>query len=203
MKTKLLFLISLFLISKGFSQSANQDSLTKRHFLGSTFFILMTPLLNPSPEYFQVNYGFRISPKDVLSFEAITWTYTGPLGRQYGPNYENEASDFPGSVKAYGAGLAYKRFLWKRAYSQIHATAFRQDYRDRSDNKIQSGFQLFTTLRFGYQLQLFKNVLFIEPSIAFTSWPINTNLPESFQVEEDKWKKFFLFEPGLHFGINF
>jgi hypothetical protein len=36
-----------------------------------------------------------------------------------------------------------------------------------------------------------------------TFWPINSNLPESFQREENKWKKYFLGEPGLHFGFRF
>ena len=165
--------------------------------------MIMTPLLDPSPKYYQLNYGYRITPKDVISVEAITWTYQGPLGRQYGPDHENPASNFPGEVQAIGAGLAYKRFLWNRWYGQIHATAFKQNFQDESGEKIQSGFQLFNTLRFGYQLRLFKNRIFLEPSVAITSWPINTNLPESFQIEEDKWPSYFLFEPGLHFGVNF
>ena len=74
---------------------------------------------------------------------------------------------------------------------------------DEGDKKIQSGFQLFNTLRFGYQFRLFQNRVFLEPSIACTFWPINTNLPESFQVEENKYPNYFLGEPGLHFGFNF
>ncbi|MEQ9374993.1 MAG: hypothetical protein RIG68_07450 [Imperialibacter sp.] len=185
------------------AQSGDKDSTYRRHFIGSTLFVLATPILTPSPEYFQLNYGYRITRKDVLSVEAITWLYGGPLGRPYGPDYEKEASGFPGSVRAFGVGLAYKRFLWKRLYGQVHSTAFRQNYLDENDEKIQSGFQLFNTLRFGYQLRLFKNRVFIEPSVAATWWPVNTNLPASFQVQEDKWRNFFLFEPGMHFGINF
>ena len=106
-------------------------------------------------------------------------------------------------MRAIGAGLAYKRFLWRSAYAQIHSTAFHQDYLDEAGRKIQSGFQLFNTVRVGYHFEFLKNRIFLEPSVAITSWPINTNLPESFQQEEDKWPKYFLFEPGLHFGINF
>ncbi len=205
MKLKAYFLlgITMILFSNGFSQSVKRDKQRKKHFIGSTVFVLATPLLSPSPEYYQLNYGYRITPKDVLSFEAITWKYSGPLGRPYGPDFDNEESDFPGHVKAFGAGLAYKRFLWKGFYGQIHATLFKQNYIDKNKNKIQSGFQVFNTLRFGYHIELFKKRCFIEPSIAFTNWPVNTNLPASFQIEEDKWNNFFLFEPGLHFGINF
>lgn len=185
-----------------FSQSTIQEEEYKKHFIGSSFFVLFNFAPDP-PDFYILNYGYRITPKDVISIEAKTWKYQGPLGRQYGSDFENEESNFPGYVKAYGVGLGYKRFLWKKMYAAIHVTAFRQNYIDINKTKIQSGFQLFNTLRFGYQFQFFNNRFFIEPSFAFTYWPINTNLPDSFQVEEDKWSNYFLFEPGLHFGVNF
>jgi hypothetical protein len=45
--------------------------------------------------------------------------------------------------------------------------------------------------------------VFIDPSIAFTCWPVKTNVPESFAAMDRKWPSYFLFEPGLHFGIVF
>ena len=107
----------------------------------------------------------------------------------------------PGEVQSFGAGLTYQRFFWKGLYGQIHSTAFRQNYLDLEGEKIQSGFQLFNTLRLGYHFEFFNNWLFIEPSVCMTWWPVNTNLPDSFQTVEDKWNNFFLGEPGLHFGI--
>ncbi|MCB0628611.1 MAG: hypothetical protein R2824_04495 [Saprospiraceae bacterium] len=202
MKFKISIIAVLCLLAATVVQSQNTDPEDRRHFIGSTLFVLANLTPDP-PQYYQLNYGYRITPKDVLSLEAITWTYKGPLGRPYGPDYDNPESDFPGKVRAFGAGLAYKRFLWKRAYAQIHATAFHQNYLDELNNKIQSGFQLFNTFRLGYQIRIFKGRLFIEPSVAATFWPVNTNLPESFRVEEDKWPNYFLFEPGLHFGVNF
>lgn len=199
----LLIIILSASISSVSCQEKTENTNERKHFIGSSLFVLATPLLSPSPEYFQLNYGYRITPKDVILVEAITWAYHAPLGIPYGSDFENVNNNFPGKVKAYGIGLAYKRFLWKGAYAQIHATALKQNYLDKSNKKIQSGFQLFNVLRLGYQINVFKNRVFIEPSIAFTSWPINTNLPSSFQIEEDRWNKFFLFEPGLHFGINF
>lgn len=202
LKQNLLVIIFSLFFSLGMGQSESQNPADKRHFIGSNLFMVANFFPNP-PSYYQLNYGYRISPKDVISVEAITWKYYGPQGRPYGSEFENENSDFPGSVRGLGMGLAYKRFLWKRLYGTVHSTLLRQNYLDLNDKKIQSGFQLFNTLRFGYQLQLFKNRIFLEPSIAFTNWPINTNLPESFQIEEDKWPNYFLFEPGLHFGVNF
>lgn len=204
MNTRIFFLTAVFslITSSVFSQKKENENTYKKHFIGSTLFMLAN-LGENSGNYYQLNYGYRITQKNVISAEAVTWTYKAPLGIPYGPDKENKDTEFPGKVQAYGIGLAYKHFLWRRVYSQIHATAMHQDYLDENNKKIQSGFQLFCTLRFGYQIQFFKGRLFLEPSIAFTSWPINTNLPESFQVEEDKWNKFFLFEPGLHFGITF
>lgn len=184
------------------AQTQNVELPERKYFIGSTLFMLAN--LSPEPpKYYQLNFGYRISPKDVISFEAITWNYKGPLGRQYGEDYENKESNYPGVVQAFGAGLAYKRFLWKRAFGQVHATALHQNYLDENDNKMQSGFQLFNTIRIGYQFRFLKNRLFLEPSIACTFWPINTNLPDSFQELEDKFPKYFLGEPGLHFGFNF
>ncbi|HHG84731.1 MAG TPA: hypothetical protein ENJ82_08270, partial [Bacteroidetes bacterium] len=172
-RTVLHLLIFLISVSSAFAQVKKEDNHYKKHFIGSTAFVLANLAPNP-PNYYQLNYGYRITRNDVISIEAITWEYPGPLGRPYGPDYDNSRSRFPGYVKAFGIGLAYKRFIWKGAYSAIHATAFHQNYMDLNDKKIQSGFQLFNTLRFGYHFNLFKNRMFIEPSFAFTYWPVNT-----------------------------
>jgi len=206
MNAKKSLLVGLILISSLTHNAQNLDNewdFERDHFIGSQVFMFLTPFFDPSPEYYQLNYGRRLSAKDEISIEAITWTYQGPLGRPYGPDYENSASGFPGDIKAVGGGLAYKRLLWKGAYAQLHSTLFRQTYRDSNKEKIQNGFQLFNTLRIGYHFKIMKKRWFITPSIAFTYWPINTNLPESFQVEEDKWSNYFLFEPGLQFGYTF
>jgi len=202
MMNKFLVIIGLFLLCTLSTQAQNSKVEEKKHFIGSTLFMLAN-FAPESPQYYQLNFGYRISPKNVITLEAITWTYKGPLGRSYGKDFENPDSDFPGTVQAFGAGLSYKRFIWKDAYLQFHSTALHQNYLDLSKNKIQSGFQLFNTLRAGYQFQLFNKRIFIEPSIACTFWPVNTNLPESFQVKENQFPIFFVGEPGLHFGINF
>lgn len=184
------------------SQTASNDSLERRFFIGSTLFVLANLVNDPDPpNYYQLNFGYRITRKDVVSLETITWNYYEPIGVPNG--VKQNATNFPGKIQAFGAGLTYKRFLWKQFYAQVHSTALKQNYLDEENEKIQSGFQLFNTVRIGYQFRFFKNRLFLEPSIAMTFWPVNTNLPESFQVEEDKYPNYFLGEPGLHFGFNF
>ena len=202
MNWKKLFLVLIVSSGVQITYAQETDSIPKKYFIGSTFFMLANLLPEP-PQYYQLNFGYRFNARNVVTFEAITWNYKGPLGRQYGPHYENPASNFPGKVRAFGAGLTYKRFLWKQAYAQVHSTLLRQHYLNPEGEKIQSGYQLFNTVRLGYQFRFWKNRLFIEPSIACTFWPVNTNLPDSFQVQEDKFPKHFLGEPGLHFGINF
>jgi hypothetical protein len=162
----------------------------------------LAPLSNP-PSFYQLNYGYRATPNDVLSVEAITWRYHAPLGIPWGPSYDAPEEAYPGSVRSYGVGVAYQRFLWRGLYSAVHALPLRQIYYDTAGEKLGSGFQLFLTLRVGYHLELFSNRFFLEPSVACTYWPINTNLPDSFQKKESKWPNYFLLEPGLHFGVKF
>jgi len=206
MKLRIFVALSLICIICSFisaQDAGDKLGFEKKHHVGTQVFMILTPILDPSPEYFQLNYGYRFSSKDELSIEAITWRYSGPLGRPFGPDYESPDSEYPGDVKSLGVGVAYKRFLWKGVYTHLHATAFRQNYRNERKEKIQSGFMLFNTLRLGYHFKLFKNRIFLAPSIGTTFWPINTNVPASFQIEEDRWPKYFLGEFGLHVGFNF
>lgn len=198
----MLIFFLLLMITQLSAQNPTTPTTEKPCFVGSTLFMLYNLVDDPEPpHYYQLNFGYRITPKDVVSLELITWRYYEPLGVPLGR--KGTASNFPGHVQAYGIGLAYKRFLWKNAYAQVHATALRQNYRDEADRKIQQGFQLFNTIRVGYQFRFFDDRVFLEPSIACTFWPVNTNLPTSFQTKENQWNTYFLGEPGLHFGFNF
>lgn len=172
----------------------------RRHSVGTSAFVLMNVIPDKEhPSFFQLNYAYRITPKDVISVEAITWKYYGPLGRQWW----DSGDSYPGSVRSVGVGAAYQRFVWRGLYVGIHALPLFQTFLDPEKKKIQHGFQLFMTARVGYHVQLFKNRVFLEPSLGMTSWPINTHLPDSFAEEEDKWGKFFFLEPGLHLGVKF
>lgn len=204
MKVKNILFMLLFAmsVSWAFAQTEKQDSTYRQHFIGSSLFVLFNSLPNP-PSFYQLNYGYRLTPKDVLIIEAITWKYNAPLGIPYGPSFESPDEFYPGYVREYGIGMAYQRFLWKDFYSTFHATPFLQKYVNEEEEKIQNGFQLFLSLRFGYHIKLAKNRFFLEPSIAFTHWPINTKVPESFAQKESKWPNYFLFEPGIHFGRKF
>ncbi len=169
-----------------------------RHSIGSSLFLLGNFAPGDPPYFFQLNYGNRLSEKNVLFAEAITWTYYEPLG-----TYGDSDQLYPGKIRAFGLGVGYQRFLWKQLYVTAQATPFWQQFFDKEDSKIQNGFQLYLQSRVGYRVELFKHRWFLEPSVAFNYWPVNTNFPEAFQEIEDGNPNYFLFEPGLHFGFRF
>jgi hypothetical protein len=169
-----------------------------RHSFGSSLFLLGNLAPGDPPYFFLMNYGYRLGRKDAIILEAKTWTYYEPLG-----TYGSSDEMYPGKVRAYGVGIGFQRFYWKRLYSTVQATPFLQQFYDEADKKIQSGFQLYLQLRIGYRFLFFKQRWFIEPAVVFNYWPINTNFPESFKQVEDGAPDYFLFEPGLHFGFRF
>jgi hypothetical protein len=187
------------------TQATKQECVEKRYFIGSSFFMLgnFIPDDPNPPDFIQLNFGYRITPKDVISIEAKTWKYAWPLGIPYGKSFQAPEEKYPGYIRDIGVGLVYQRFLWMGAYASVDAMNCFQRYVDENNRKIQNGYQLFMTYRLGYSFQLFKDRFFLEPSMAITHWPIKTNVPELFAEMEDKWPKYFLFEPGLHFGVNF
>jgi len=175
-----------------------KSDLKFRHSIGSTFFMVFNLMPDP-PSFYQLNYGYRLSEKDAIIVEAITWTYTEPIGIPYG----SEGESYEGKIRDYGIGVGYQRFHWKNLYTTVQATPFRQIYLDTEDEVIQKGFQLFLQLRLGYRFEFFNDRFFLEPSVVCNYWPINTNFPESFAAVESDWPNYFLFEPGLHFGFRF
>jgi hypothetical protein len=204
-KITLTSLMIVMCITLAFSQKTDLEPISRKFFIGSTFWLLgnFIPGDTNPPDLIQLHFGYQITPKDVVSLEFKTWKYAWPLGIPYGESFQAPGENYPGYVKAYGIGLVYQHFWWKGAYTSIDAGNMLQKYMDEDKNHIQNGYQLFMTYRLGYQFQFFKNRFFIEPSVAMTHWPINTNVPESFASIEAKWPKYLLFEPGLHFGFKF
>ena len=58
-------------------QTEKQD-INRRHSIGSSLFLLGN--IGDSVNFFQLNYGYRLTQKDNIIVEAITWTYYEPLG---------------------------------------------------------------------------------------------------------------------------
>jgi hypothetical protein len=178
-----------------FCQTENKEADFKRHSIGSSLFLLGN--IGDSVRFMQLNYGYRLTPKDNFIVEAITWTYFEPLG-----TYGSSEEYYPGKVRATGIGLGYQRFLWKNLFTTVEPTFFLQQFYDTDDKHIQNGFQLYLQFIAGYHFEFFKKRVFVEPAFALKYWPVNTNFPESFAAIEDGKPK-YKFEPALNFGFKF
>lgn len=185
------------------AQYAPQDTTYKECFIGSTLFMLGNLSSQNRPDFVQLNLGYRLTGRDVVSLELKTWKYAWSLGIPYGESYEAPEEEFPGYIREYGFALAYQRFWWKGLYTGVHVMSAWQTFVGDDENKVDKGFQIFNTYRVGYHFKLFKDRFFIEPSVAVTHRPYHTEMPESFKQLDNKWSKFFIGEPGLHIGFNF
>ncbi len=200
----LIFILSITLsFSQVFAQTdfksiqIEKQNINRQHSIGSSLFLLGNLAPGDSPNFFQLNYGYQFTPKDIIIVEALTWTYYEPLG-----TYGSSDKHYLGKIRAYGIGVGYQHFFWKKLYSTVQATPFLQQFLDKQNNKIQNGFQLYLQFRLGYRFEFFNQRWFLEPSVAFNYWPINTNFPNSFKAIE-KGAPNYAFEPGLHFGFRF
>lgn len=186
------------------AQYVKSDSTFKRCFVGSTLFVLgnLAPV-NP-PNFAQLNLGYRITGKDVISVEFITWKYAWPLGINPFLNnaYGMQEEKYPGYIREYGIAVAYQRFLWKGLYAAVHVMPMLQHFMDDNGKKVSNGFHLFNTYRVGYHIKLFKDKFFIQPSLGIAGRPYHSEMPNGFKQKDDKWSKYTP-EPGLHVGYNF
>ena len=178
------------------SAQTEEPDINRRHSIGSSLFVLYN-FLPDSADYYQLNYGYHLTQKDVLNVTALTWTYYEPLG-----TYGDSDELYPGKVRAYGVGLGYQRFLWKNLYSAVEATHFLQQFFDADDEKTQKGFQLYLQLHLGYRFEFFKKRLFVEPAYGLKYWPVNTNFPAEFAAIEKGAPK-YKFEPSLYSASDF
>lgn len=206
MQFKALFITLSIVISGTLSLKAqyhSQDSTYQKYFVGSTFFMLGNLLPANRPDFVQLNLGYRLTRRDVVSLELKTWKYGWPLGIPYGSSYEAPEEEFPGHIREFGFALAYQHYWYKGLYNAIHVMNAWQTFTDENGEKIENGFQIFNTYRLGYHCKLFKDRFFIEPSLAVTHRPYHTEMPDGFRQIDARWAKFFFGEPGLHFGYNF
>ncbi len=209
MQKKVLFIGFLFMMVSSLqlkAQYAKSDTTHKKWFVGSSMFVLFGNLATTnSPDFFQLNVGYRITGKDVITIEPKTWKYAWPNGIHPFLNkaYGKKEEEFPGYVREYGVSLSYQRFFTNNWYAELNVMPTWQSFKDRQDKKIDNGFQIFNTYRVGYHVKLFKDKFFIQPSLAITHRAYHTTLPNGFKQLDDKWSKFVFGEPGLHVGFNF
>jgi hypothetical protein len=187
------------------AQYAKTDSTYKRWFVGSTLFLLGNLATTNPPEFVQLNIGYRITGKDVITLEPKTWKYAWPNGIHpfFNKSYGKQEEQFPGTVRELSISVSYQRFLYKGLYAELNVMPTLQKFMSDNGKKIDNGFQLFNTYRAGYHIKIFKDRFFIQPSLAITHRAYHTTLPDGFKQLDDKWSKFVFGEPGFHFGYNF
>lgn len=178
------------------SSPTDKNTIGYKHSLGSSFFMLGN-LLEDSPDYYLLTYGYQLTKKDRIFAEFNTWRYSEPLG-----TYGKSEEFYPGFVRAYGIGVGYQRFHWKGLFTTAQATPFLKQYHDINDNKTQKGLQLYLQFVAGYRFNFFKERFYIEPAYALKYWPVDTNFPTDFS-EIEKGAPIHIFEPSLNFGIKF
>ena len=186
------------------AQYSKQDSTYRKFFIGSTLFMIanVVPDNNP-PQMVYLNFGYRITGRDVISLEFKTWKYAWPIGIPYGKSFEAEGEGFPGYIREHGVSVNYQRFLWKGLFAQVDVMPAFQTFVNDDGKKIDKGFQIFNTYSIGYHIKLFRDRLFFQPSIAMTHRPYQSTMPDSFKQVDDRWPRVFFLQPGLHFGVNF
>lgn len=183
-------------------QVGKRDSVFKRWYIGSSLLMLGNFDKVNSPEYVQLNIGYRLTPKDVVSFEFKRSIYSWPIGIPFGPSFDGPGLNYPGHARILAPTLAYQHIWWKGVYTSVFALNAFEKYLDEQNKKIGNGFTLYLNFHLGYQFQFFKNRFFFEPAIGCSYWPLRTNVPQSFKEKESRWPNYFI-QPGLHFGFNF
>ncbi len=188
------------------AQYSQTDSTYKKWFVGTSLFVFFGNLDNENPpDFVQLDFGYRITKKDIVRFSPKTWRYAWPNGIHPFLNdaYKKPTEKFPGYVREIGATLSYQRFLWKGLFAQLDVMPTWQIFSNENGNKIEDGFQIFNSYRIGYHIRLFKDKFFFQPSVCVTHRAYHTQLPDGFKKLDDKWSKFVFPEPGLNIGFNF
>ena len=118
MQNKIVIFVFSLLLASTFqlkAQYANTDTSYKRWFVGSSMFLLGNFARVNSPNYAQLNFGYRITGKDVVSLELITWKTAWPIGINpfFNKAYGTPEEKFPGYIRDYGPSVTYQRFFGK------------------------------------------------------------------------------------------
>lgn len=182
--------------------TALQDSTYRRWYVGSSLYLLGNLDRVNKPEYVQLNVGYRLTPKDVISIEFKRSIYAWPIGIPFGPSFDAPGLNYPGHARILAPTVGYQRFWWKGVYTSVYALNAFEKYLDVDRKKIGNGYTLYLNFHFGYQFSFWENRFFFEPAMGCSYWPVRTKVPEAFKAVESRWPNYFI-QPGLHFGFNF
>ncbi|MFK7951489.1 MAG: hypothetical protein AB8B73_01485 [Ekhidna sp.] len=198
-KVKVSTALMLLIATLSFGQTNSvdkEDGIKYKHTIGSSLFMLGN-LLEDSPDYYLLTYGYRLNKRDRIFAEFNTWKYAEPLG-----TYGKSEEFYPGFVRAWGLGVGYQCFMWKGLFATVQGTSFMKQYHDSNNEKTQKGFQLYLQAALGYRVEFLKKRFYVEPAIALKYWPIDTNTPEEI-AKINEGTPIHIFEPSMNFGFKF
>ena len=159
-------------------------------------------------KHYEFHFKKQLNSKEIIGIKFSTWRLFQPMGIQYWDGLldkiDTESEFYPGYLRETGIGFSYQRMLWKGLFASIEVLPLYKTYLDEDRSKMSNGFKLYNSYHIGYHIAFGKKKrLFIEPQIHCNHWIIDTNTPEEFKVLDDKWKKYFLFEPNIYIGVKF
>jgi hypothetical protein len=182
------------------------DSFIRKEYSISTTYLSLTNFgeEKTNTHHYEIHIGHNLTPRDIIGIKIATWKLFAPMGIPMQEQLEFDESNFyPGRLRETGIGVTYQRMLWKGLFASLEVLPQLKNYLDDDNNRLRNGFKLYTSYHIGYHLPLFKGRMFVEPQVHCQYWPIDTNTPQAFKLEDDKWNNYFLFEPDLYLGVIF
>lgn len=153
--------------------------------------------------HYELHVGYRINPKAKIGIKLATWSLFAPMGMPMQEQLKYDEDNFyPGRLRETGIGITYQRLLWKELFVTTEILPQLETYLDEDNHKLGNGFKLYTSYHLGYHLSFWGDRLYLEPQIHCQYWPIQTNVPQSFEDKDKEWKNYFLFEPNLYLGTS-
>ncbi len=185
-----------------FAQTTVNDSLwkdTEKNYFGTSVFILASLIPDDNTYFFELDYGYRLTPKSDLILGINTYKYTSPMSSPW-----NDQTTYAGSVVSYGLVTAYQYYFWKNLFVDQMINPLVLSYRNENNEKIQHGFMLLLATRIGYHqdFRIFSLPFYIEAGVEISYWPLNNNVPDSFNYIDNQYKS-FAYSPALQFGFKF
>lgn len=207
MKLSKLFISILILLNivKGYSQTIESEPQYKYSVFSPWYTFTNFGKPETNTKHYEFQFRYYLTNHDAIGFKVATWKLFAPMGIPiWDDSFLDRDSFYPGRLRETGIGLTYQRKLWKGLFTTLEVMPKKTTYLSEQNIKISDGFKLYNSYHLGYHIPLFKKKrVFLEPQLHVNHWPINTNVPEAFKIEEDKWSNFFLIEPNVYLGVMF
>ena len=212
-KSLLLLVLGIAMVAGAFGQQHIPSALDStenivqngRYYVNTTYLSFMNfGEEKTNTHHYELHIGYKLTPKDKVGIKLATWKLFAPMGMPMQEQLKFDEDNFyPGRLRETGIGIEYQRMIWKGLFAAAEILPQLKTYLDEDNHKLANGFKLYISYHLGYHFSLFKDRVYLEPQLHCQYWPIDTNVPQSFKVEDEKWNNYFLFEPDLYLGLNF